>query len=210
MYLPKHFEETSQQLLFDLIKAHPLATVITLSEAGLNANHIPLLLAENVNGEKVLRGHVARANPILNDISLSPSTLLVFQGDEHYITPSWYATKKETEKVVPTWNYVVVHVRGTMRVVEDADWLHKQLNDLTVQQESSRDQPWSLSDAPPEFIEQIKKAIVGFEVQIESVAGKWKVSQNQPQVNRESVAEGLEELSTDSALRMREWVKRQS
>ena len=210
MYLPKHFEETSQQLLFDLIKAHPLATVVTLSESGLNANHIPLMIAENENGEKVLRGHVARANPILNDIGLSPSTLLVFQGDEHYITPSWYATKKETEKVVPTWNYVVVHVRGKMRVVEDAAWLHKQLNDLTVQQESSRDQPWSLSDAPPEFIEQIKKAIVGFEVQIESLVGKWKVSQNQPQVNRESVAEGLEQLATDSALRMREWVKRQS
>lgn len=210
MYLPKHFEETSQQLLFDLIKAHPLATVITLSDSGLNANHIPLMIAENESGERVLRGHVARANPILDDIRLSPSTLLVFQGDEHYITPSWYATKKETEKVVPTWNYVVVHVRGKMRVVEDAAWLHKQLNDLTVQQESSRDQPWSLSDAPPEFIEQIKKAIVGFEVQIESVAGKWKVSQNQPPVNRESVAEGLEELSTDSALRMREWVKRQS
>ena len=210
MYLPQHFEETSQQLLFDLIKAHPLATVVTLSESGLNANHIPLMIAENENGEKVLRGHVARANPILNDISLSPSTLLVFQGDEHYITPSWYATKKETEKVVPTWNYVVVHVRGKMRVVEDAAWLHKQLNDLTVQQESSRDQPWSLSDAPPEFIEQIKKAIVGFEVQIESLVGKWKVSQNQPQVNRESVAEGLEQLATDSALRMREWVKRQS
>ncbi|BET26906.1 PaiB family negative transcriptional regulator [Limnobacter thiooxidans] len=210
MYLPKHFEETSQQLLFDLIKAHPLATVVTLSESGLNANHIPLMIAENENGEKVLRGHVARANPILNDIGLSPSTLLVFQGDEHYITPSWYATKKETEKVVPTWNYVVVHVRGKMRVVEDAAWLHKQLNDLTVQQESSRDQPWSLSDAPPEFIEQIKKAIVGFEVQIESLVGKWKVSQNQPQVNRESVAKGLEQLATDSALRMREWVKRQS
>lgn len=210
MYLPKHFEETSQQLLFDLIKAHPLATVVTLSESGLNANHIPLMIAENENGEKVLRGHVARANPILNDIGLSPSTLLVFQGGEHYITPSWYATKKETEKVVPTWNYVVVHVRGKMRVVEDAAWLHKQLNDLTVQQESSRDQPWSLSDAPPEFIEQIKKAIVGFEVQIESLVGKWKVSQNQPQVNRESVAEGLEQLATDSAFRMREWVKRQS
>lgn len=208
MYLPKQFEETSVPVLLSLIKAHPLATVITMSVSGLNANHIPMVFAENTRGQKVLRGHVARANPMLSDLAASPQTLLVFQGAEHYITPSWYATKKETEKVVPTWNYAVVHVKGQMQVVDDAAWLHQQLEDLTAQQESGRDMPWSVNDAPAEFLNQIKQAIVGFEVQIESMVGKWKVSQNQPPKNRVTVVEGLEGEGTDKALQMRDLVKK--
>ena len=127
MYLPKQFEETSIPVLLSLIKAHPLATVITLSTSGLNANHMPMVVAENADATMVLRGHVARANPILADLAVSAQTLLVFQGAEHYITPSWYATKKEAEKVVPTWNCAVVHVKGQMRVVDDAEWLHQHL-----------------------------------------------------------------------------------
>ena len=206
MYLPKQFEETSTVVLFDLIKAHPLGTVVTHSRQSLNANHIPLLLAENSVGEPVLRGHVARANPLLEDLAGNPETLVVFQGAEHYITPSWYATKKETEKVVPTWNYVVVHVRGMMHVIDDAQWLHQQLVDLTAQQESSRAEPWSVNDAPADFLDQIKKAIVGVEMRIDHIVGKWKVSQNQPPKNRASVVDGLEELGTDSANSMRQWV----
>lgn len=208
MYLPKQFEETSVPVLLNLIKAHPLATVITLSASDLNANHIPMVLAENANGQTVLRGHVARANPMLDDLGVSPQTLLVFQGAEHYITPSWYATKKETEKVVPTWNYAVVHVKGQMRVVDDAAWLHQQLEDLTAQQEAGRALPWSVNDAPADFLDQIKQAIVGFEVQIESMVGKWKVSQNQPPRNRATVVQGLEGEGTDQALRMRDLVKK--
>lgn len=207
MYLPKQFEETSVPVLRDLIKAHPLATVITHSRAGLNANHIPLLLVEDFDGQMVLRGHVARANPMLDDLGVSTETLVVFQGAEHYITPSWYATKIENEKVVPTWNYVVVHVKGKMAIVDDDIWLHQQLEDLTKQQESVRSQPWSIDDAPPDFLDQIKKAIVGFEVQVTSLVGKWKVSQNQPLRNRETVANGLAELGTESANMMRDWVK---
>lgn len=208
MYLPKQFEETSVPVLLSLIKAHPLATVVTMSASGLNANHIPMVLAESANGQMALRGHVARANPMLTDLAVSPQTLLVFQGAEHYITPSWYATKKETEKVVPTWNYAVVHVKGQMRVVDDATWLHQQLEDLTVQQESTRAMPWSVNDAPAEFLDQIKQAIVGFEVQIESMVGKWKVSQNQPSKNRATVVEGLEGEGTEKALEMRDLVKK--
>lgn len=207
MYLPKQFEETSVPVLFDLIKAHPLATVITHSSPGMNANHIPLLLADNGGGQNVLRGHVARANPLLNDLARNPETLVVFQGAEHYITPSWYATKQETEKVVPTWNYVVVHVRGTMHMIDEAQWLHQQLLDLTVQQESARSKPWSVNDAPADFLDQIKKAIVGVEIKIDHIVGKWKVSQNQPPKNRASVVEGLAELGTDSAHAMRQWVE---
>lgn len=208
MYLPKQFEETSVPVLLSLIKAHPLATVITMSVSGLNANHIPMVLVESTNGQMALRGHVARANPMLADLVVSPQTLLVFQGAEHYITPSWYATKKETEKVVPTWNYAVVHVKGQMRVVDDAAWLHQQLEDLTVQQESTRAMPWSVNDAPAEFLDQIKQAIVGFEVQVESMVGKWKVSQNQPPKNRATVVEGLEREGTEKALLMRDLVKK--
>ncbi|WP_334118678.1 FMN-binding negative transcriptional regulator [Limnobacter sp.] len=208
MYLPKQFEETSTPVLLGLIKAHPLATVITVSASGLNANHIPMVLAENTDGQTVLRGHVARANPILADLEVSPQTLLVFQGAEHYITPSWYATKAETEKVVPTWNYAVVHVKGQMRVVDDAAWLHQQLEDLTAQQEAGRTMPWSVNDAPAGFLDQIKQAIVGFEVQIESMVGKWKVSQNQPPGNRATVVQGLEGEGTDKALQMRDLVKK--
>ncbi|MEW6204814.1 MAG: FMN-binding negative transcriptional regulator [Pseudomonadota bacterium] len=208
MYLPKQFEETSVPVLLSLIKAHPLATVVTMSASGLNANHIPMVLAESASGQMSLRGHVARANPMLADLAVSPQTLLVFQGAEHYITPSWYATKKETEKVVPTWNYAVVHVKGQMRVVDDATWLHQQLEDLTVQQESTRAMPWSVNDAPAEFLDQIKQAIVGFEVQIESMVGKWKVSQNQPSKNRATVVEGLEGEGTEKALQMRDLVKK--
>lgn len=206
MYLPKQFEETSTGVLFDLIKAHPLGTVVTHSGQSLNANHIPLLLAENSVGEAVLRGHVARANPLLEDLAGNPETLVIFQGAEHYITPSWYATKKETEKVVPTWNYVVVHVRGTMHVIDDAQWLHQQLVDLTAQQEATRAEPWSVNDAPADFLDQIKKAIVGVEVRIDHIVGKWKVSQNQPPKNRVSVVDGLGEQGTDSANSMRQWV----
>jgi transcriptional regulator len=208
MYLPKQFEETSVPVLLSLIKAHPLATVITQSASGLNANHIPMVLAEDESGQKVLRGHVARANLMLADIAVSPQTLLVFQGAEHYITPSWYATKAETEKVVPTWNYAVVHVNGQMRVVDDAQWLHQQLEDLTAQQEAGREIPWSVNDAPAEFLNQIKQAIVGFEVQIESMVGKWKVSQNQPPKNRATVVQGLYEEGTDKALQMLDLVKK--
>lgn len=208
MYLPKQFEETSIPVLLNLIKAHPLATVITMSTSGLNANHIPMVVAENVGATMLLRGHVARANPILADLAVSSQTLLVFQGAEHYITPSWYATKQETEKVVPTWNYAVVYVKGQMRVVDDAAWLHQQLEDLTAQQEGTRDQPWSVNDAPAEFLDQIKQAIVGFEVQIESMVGKWKVSQNQPPKNRATVVEGLEQEGTGKALYMRDLVKK--
>lgn len=210
MYMPAQFEETSMDVLQGLIKAHPLATVVTHAEAGLNANHIPLILGLDANGQHVLQGHVARANPMLADIALNADTLVVFQGEEHYITPSWYATKAETGKVVPTWNYAVVHVRGLVRVVDDAQWLQQQLANLTDQQEQQFSKPWAVSDAPAEFVQQISKAIVGIEIQIHSMQGKWKVSQNQPEKNRASVIEGLGQVGTDSALAMREWVKRYS
>jgi len=177
--------------MHELIRARPLATLITLSSSGLNANHIPLHLSESPTPFGTLQGHVARANPILEDLKKDIEVLAVFHGPDAYITPSWYATKKETGKVVPTWNYAVVHAYGHMRVVDDASWLRAQLVALTTHNEASFLEPWAVSDAPHEFTEKLIGNIVGFEMVITRLSGKWKVSQNQPQQNQASVIEGL-------------------
>lgn len=175
----------------ELIRARPLATLVTMSSNGLNANHIPFHLVESPAPFGALQGHVARANPILSDFENSSEVLAVFHGPDIYITPSWYATKKETGKVVPTWNYAVVHAYGYVRVVDDASWLRAQLEALTNHNESSFSEPWAVSDAPNEFTEKLIGNIVGFEMVITRLSGKWKVSQNQPQRNQASVIEGL-------------------
>ena len=191
MYMPKQFEEPRVDMMHELIRARPLATLVTLSSNGLNANHIPLHLVESPVPFGTLQGHVARANPILGDFENSTEVLAVFHGPNTYITPSWYATKKETGKVVPTWNYAVVHAYGHVRVVDDASWLRAQLEALTNHNESSFSEPWTVSDAPHEFTEKLIGNIVGFEMVITRLSGKWKVSQNQPQQNQASVIEGL-------------------
>jgi transcriptional regulator len=178
--------------MHELIRSHPLATLVTLSSDGLNANHIPLHLSESPTPFGTLRGHVDRANPILGDLTKDIEALAVFHGPDTYITPSWYATKKETGKVVPTWNYAVVHAYGFLRVVDDAAWLRTQLETLTAHNEVSFPKPWTVSDAPHEHIERIMAAIVGIEMVITRLVGKWKVSQNQPSQNQASVVAGLE------------------
>ena len=177
--------------MHELIRARPLATLVTLSSSGLNANHIPLHLSGSPAPFGTLQGHVARANPILSDLEKNTEVLAVFHGSDAYITPSWYATKKETGKVVPTWNYAVVHAYGYVRVVDDASWLRIHLEALTTHNEASFAEPWAVSDAPHEFTEKLIGNIIGFEMVITRLSGKWKVSQNQPQQNQASVIEGL-------------------
>lgn len=191
MYMPKQFEEPRVDVMHELIRARPLATLVTLSSNGLNANHIPLHLSESPAPFGTLQGHVARANPVLSDLDKGMEVLAVFHGPDAYITPSWYATKKETGKVVPTWNYAVVHAYGYVRVVDDASWVRAQLEALTAHNEASFSEPWSVSDAPHDFAEKLIGNIVGFEMIISRLSGKWKVSQNQPQQNQASVVEGL-------------------
>lgn len=174
-----------------LIRAHPLATLVTHSSGGLNANHIPLHLSDSPAPNGTLQGHIARANPLLDEIAEGIDALAIFHGPNSYITPSWYATKIETEKVVPTWNYAVVHAHGVLRVVDNASWLRAQLNALTDHNEASFSKPWAVSDAPPDFIEKNMAAIVGVEMVITKLQGKWKVSQNQPPKNQASVISGL-------------------
>lgn len=215
MYQPPHFQETRQDVLHGLIRAHPLGLLISNGAEGPVANAIPFLLdAEVPNGR--LRAHLAKANPqwrLLADNPLSP-VLVVFQGTDAYVTPSWYETKRETGKVVPTWNYAIVQVRGMVRVIEDRGWLAQQISDLTVSQEGAREAPWAVTDAPPTFIQSQIKGIVGLEIEITDISGKWKVSQNRPTADRVGVAEGLESegpstgegsTASDMARMVRSW-----
>ena len=202
MYVPRHFDESRVDVLHDLICARPLATLVTLSSDGLTANHVPLLISAEPVPLGTLRGHVARSNPIWTDITKGVEVLAVFHGPDAYISPSWYPTKAETGKVVPTWNYAVVHACGTLRVVDDPLWLRANLEALTAHNESAFAEPWHVSDAPPDFTERLIAAVVGIEIVITRLTGKWKVSQNQPHQNQVDVARGLRESSNARAQEM--------
>lgn len=193
MYSPSHFDESRPEVLQGLMHAHPLATLVTLSDDGLTANHIPLHLQADGSAFGKLVGHVARANPVWQNTHALAEVLVIFQGPDAYITPSWYATKPDGGKVVPTWNYAVVHAHGPLVVKDDPQWVRAQLESMTRQHEASRPQPWAVEDAPREFTDRLLQAIVGIEIPITRLQGKWKVSQNQPASNRASVIAGLTE-----------------
>lgn len=193
--------------MHELIRAQPLATLVTLSSSGLNANHIPLHLCPSPPPFGVLHGHVARANPILNDLPSDIESLAIFHGPQAYITPSWYATQKETGKVVPTWNYAVVHAYGFLRLVDNPVWLRAHLDGLTLHHEASFSDPWAVSDAPQEYIEKIMAHIIGIELVITKLWGKWKVSQNQSSQNQAGVVAGLKGSDLPGALGMAELIE---
>lgn len=193
MYLPSHFAETRAEVLRELIAAHPLGTLVTSGEAGLDANHIPFEFDPLPEPLGTLRAHVARANPVWREFSRDTEPLVIFQGPQIYITPSWYATKAETGKVVPTFNYIVVHAYGTMRAIEDQTWLRNFVGKLTERFESTRAKPWAITDAPEDFIASHLRAIVGLEIKLTRLIGKWKTSQNRPQADRNGVVAGLRE-----------------
>lgn len=191
MYNPSHFVENRADVLQTLVKAHPLATLVTMSPEGLVANYIPLLLRHDGTAFGTLVGHVARANPAWSATDLGVNVLACFQGPQAYISPSLYATKQEHGKVVPTWNYVAVQATGPLMVHDDADWIRTQVTELTQQQEVHRATPWAVDDAPRSYTDTMIRALVGISIRVVAMTGKWKVSQNQPPINRLSVAEGL-------------------
>jgi transcriptional regulator len=192
MYLPSHFEETRPEVLHELVRTHPLGLLITLGPAGLQANPVPFMLdAPADGGANVLRAHVARANPVWREARTDVESLVVFQGPQAYISPSMYATKAATGKVVPTWNYVMVQARGTLRVVDEAPWLHALVTRLTDKHEATRAVPWAVSDAPTDFVDTMLRAIVGIEITLSALTGKWKVTQNRSQADRDGVVHGL-------------------
>ena len=193
MYQPTHgyFREERVEVQHALIRAHPLGAMVTLGPDGLVANHFPFVLDAAASPLGTLRAHMARANGQWKALDGSREALVIFQGDQAYITPSWYPAKAETGKVVPTWNYALVHVYGRPRVVEDRAWLLRHVTALSNENEASQPVPWKVSDAPEEFVDSLLKAIVGFEIEISRIEGKWKASQNQPEAARAGVVWGL-------------------
>ena len=202
MYTPKHFVETRVEALHGLIRAYPFATLVTRAADGLTANHLPFELV----GE-VLHGHVARGNELAR--LDGAEVLLVFQGPDGYISPNWYPSKHETGREVPTWNYAVVHVHGRLRVIDDATWLRRLLETLTDHHEAGQPQPWKISDAPDDHIETSLRAIVGLEVSIDRIEGKFKLSQNHPARNRAGVIAGLRERDGDGDAELAAWMSQQ-
>jgi transcriptional regulator len=196
MYTPRVNEETRLPVLRQLIADHPLATVVTLGASGLLASHIPMVHEDDGSAFGVLKGHVARANPQWRESSERVDALAVFSGPQHYISAGWYPGKHEDGREVPTWNYAVVHASGALRMVEDEAWLMSHIESLTDQQEASYAQPWRVSDAPAGYIKSLLKGIVGFELKVRRLEGKWKVSQNRNERDRHAVMDGLERLGT--------------
>jgi transcriptional regulator len=188
MYTPSHFEETRLDTLHALIESHPLGTLVTHGAGGLTADHIPFEIgaptAEAPYG--TLRAHVARANPLWRQAGAE--VMAVFQGPSAYVSPSLYAEKPVSGKVVPTYNYAVVHAHGVLRAIEDPAWILALLERLTAHHESSRAAPWAVRDAPPAYIETMLKAIVGIEIPLGRLEGKWKLSQNRPPADQAAVA----------------------
>lgn len=191
MYRPPVFREDRLEVLQALIESHRLGTLVTYGPEGLNANLVPFTLDRTRGQYGVLRAHLARANEQQAALASEAEVLVIFQGPESYITPSWYPSKAEHGKVVPTWNYVMLEVRGVPQIIEDTAWLHTQISELTMSQEEPREHPWAVADAPAAYIDSQLKGIFGIEIPITRLEGKWKVSQNRPEGDRQGVAQGL-------------------
>lgn len=207
MYTPQANVEDDLPTLQQFVRNNPLCALVTETELGIVASHIPVVLHEDVAGLGVLRGHVARANPQWKDFTPTQQALAIFMGPQHYISASWYPEKVTHGREVPTWNYVAVHVYGTLRSVEDPVWLLEHLRSLTDVNEVISEVPWKVSDAPPEFISKLSRAIVGLELQVSRFEGKWKVSQNRNDRDAAAVIERLQELGTAAGVAMSELVQ---
>ncbi|HTJ07107.1 MAG TPA: FMN-binding negative transcriptional regulator [Caldimonas sp.] len=201
MYLPTHFSETRPAVLRAFVRDHPLGLLVTQNRSGdVDANSVPFVLDADGDAAGVLRAHVARANPLWKTARDDVDALVVFQGPHGYVSPAWYPSKSEHGKVVPTWNYVMVQARGRLRAIEDRAWLRDFVGRLTDRHEAGRDAPWAVSDAPADFVETMLGAIVGIEIPLTSLVGKWKVSQNRSAADRAGVVEGLGREHGDAAL----------
>jgi transcriptional regulator len=192
VYIPPHFKEDRIDMLHAAISSSGLATLVTLTADGLIASHVPMLLDPDPAPFGTLLGHVARPNPQGRGAVPGVEALAIFQGPDAYITPSWYATKRENGKVVPTWNYVTVHAYGPVAFFNDTERLRAVVTRLTERAEAARAAPWAVSDAPADFIDSMLRGIVGFALPIARLEGKWKMSQNRPAQDRAGVVAGLE------------------
>ena len=190
MYQPDHFRVDDLPQLHALMRARPFATLVSSGALGLYATHLPTVLRDDAPFG-VIECHLARANPHWKDVAAGNEALMIFQGPDAYVTPNWYPSKAEHGKVVPTWNYAVVHAYGRPAVMQEADWLRRHVGELSAQQEASAAQPWAVSDAPDRYVEVMLRGIVGFRFVITRLEGKWKMSQNRELPDRTGVVSGL-------------------
>jgi len=196
MYNPALFVETRVDVLHAFIRAHPLGTLVTNGPDGPEATHLPVFLDASAG---FLRCHMARANPQWRRLESGGRVLVIFSGADHYITPSWYPSTREHGKVVPTWNYVAIHAAGAARLFEDTPSLLRHLNELTDSQEAGFAERWSVADAPPEYVESLTKAIVGVEITVDRIEGKWKMSQNRSVADQQGVIAGLDAVGSHAS-----------
>lgn len=202
MYLPKQFEERRTEVLHGLINQQPLGALVAVTRDGLCVNHVPFLIDAGAGPFGVLRAHVARANPLWQAAIAGTEAVAIFQGPQQYISPSWYPSKQEAGKAVPTWNYVVVHAHGPLTFVEDTAWLHAHVDQLSQRHEATRPAPWKLADAPSEYIDKQLRHIVGVELTITRLSGKWKLGQNRSAEDRRGVIQGLRQQGDAPALQV--------
>lgn len=206
MYIPSAYRHEEEALLQEIIEKHSFATMIITQDNHPNVVHLPLLFDSLT---RTLKGHIARANPISRlDLSQPYECLVIFQGPDAYVSPSWYATKVETGKVVPTWNYIAVHVHGTLRLVQEAEWVLQNVSMLSDKHEAEHHLSWKVDDAPPAYISSMLRAIVGVEVTITSVDGKFKLSQNKSAADVEGVISGLRSSGSSSEAEIANWMVR--
>ena len=204
MYVPAHHAPPSLEAMLALVDAHPLGTLVSMDSEGPVADHLPFVLDRQAPGQGRLLAHVARANPVWRHWHGGAPVLVVFQGPSHYVSPSWYPSKQVAGKVVPTWNYQAVHIRGVPRIVEDADTQHAMLEHLTRHAERPLhgDAHWRVADAPAGFIDKLRRATVAFQIEITSVQGRWKLAQDEAPADRAGAVDGLGALGTPAALAM--------
>lgn len=191
MYIPAHFLIQNPQDLHAILREHPLGALVTAGPDGLDANHIPFEFDPNQGAHGCLTAHVARANPVWQQCQDGADVLVIFRGNESYISPNWYPSKHETHRQVPTWNYEVVHVHGRLTVMDEEKFVRRVVARLTREHEASEPRPWKMGDSPPDYIAQMLKAVVGIQVEIQRIEGKAKLSQNREARDRLNAAETL-------------------
>ncbi len=210
MHIPSHFNQSRLPVLHALIRARPFATLVTPRQHGLDADHLPLLLDASRGACGVLRGHVARTNPVWREVGDGADVLAIFHGPDGYVSPRWYPSKQAHGRVVPTWNYVVVHARGKIGWRHEATWLRELIEATISAHEGAREDAWKLSDAPGAYTDRLLQAIVGFEIPIDALSGKWKLSQNRDAADRAGVLAGLEAERGDAASGLLAWMRGRS
>lgn len=207
MYQPL-FKEERLDVMHELMQSQPLATLVSYVGGQLAADHLPFVVHPELSEKGTLRAHIHKGNPLWRNRENLTDAFAIFQGPQSYVTPSWYPSKQDHGKTVPTWNYAVVHARGDLSFVEDGEWLIEHLTQLTNQQETHREEPWKVTDAPKDYIDRLVRGIVGIELKIESLEGTWKVSQNRDERDRAGVKQGLLKEDNDDAIAISNLINR--